>query len=179
MTARPRISKQLADLIQAQTRDDACDRLWPDAHAIREADVATPGSDEGFSLDSLADSRSAPPDARLIAEEDYTRRGEAQMAPPIRIVGDGRVWTRDIIRFETSAKCPVCSGKPLKKPLCCLCCHQSAYDPKPWPMQESTAQATKREKALAGGTGIRKGLPGKRGRKALWADYVPTGKVAP
>ncbi len=177
MTARPKIARELAELIEAQARDDARDRLDPSRLATREADLSRPGSDEGFSLNSLADTRCAPPDARLIAEEEYARRGQAQMAPPIRVVGDGRVWTVPIIKFETSTRCPVCHDNPLPKPLACLVCHASAYDPTKHDMQESPKAAAKRSK-LGGGMGATL-TPGKRGRKSLWADYQPAGKVAP
>lgn len=163
--------EQLAQLVDQQARDDAADRIG--GHFAQESQIGD-GSGPGI-FASVADPRALPADARLIAEEEYTRRGLPQMAPPIRVVGDGRVWTPPIVRYTTSTKCPVCHDRQLPKPLTCLCCHASAYDPKRWDMQETPKQASKREK-LKGGMGATL-TPGKRGRKALWGDYQPAGKV--
>lgn len=169
--------EQLAELVRQQAVDDATVRLYPDPRAMREADLSSRTGDGSFNLDQLVGKRVAPPDARLIEEESYLNSGQAMMAPPVRVIGDGRVWTKNIIHYQAPHRCPVCKGQPLRRTHVCLCCHATAIDPEPHSMQESPKQAAKREQ-LAGGTGKGKAAtPGKRGPRKLWADYLETGKV--
>ncbi len=161
--------QQLDDLVAAQTRDAATDRVC--SRACQESQIETEGAAGFFAL--VADPRAVPADAALIAEETYTGASLPQLAPPFRLVGVSRIWSIDVIRYKPPARCPVCLGRALPRLAICACCHATATDPTPHPMQES-AKAASRRARLAGGTG---GTPLKRGRKALWSDYQPVGAV--
>ncbi len=162
-------AEQLAVLVDEQARDDATDRV--SSPACQESQIQAEGG-AGF-FGSIADPRSVPPDAGLIAEESYTLAGPARLAPPFRLIGVSRIWTTAVISYMPPARCPVCRGRAMPRLAVCACCHATATDPTPHPMQES-AKAASRRARLGGGTG---GTPLKRGRKALWSDYQALGAV--